>query len=195
MKKLLTGLSAFLLFSPLHVFAADGALSDTALGNTLPLWSCIPFAGMLLSIAIFPLVKEEWWEKHKPWVVAFWSLLFLIPFAVIFGGHIALEHLIEVTLGDYLTFIVLLFGLFCVAGNISLQGDLTGSPKVNVVLLLIGTLLSSWIGTTGASMLMIRPIIRANKWRQRKVQNIERKCRLWYFSFSLFLISAAVSHR
>ena len=105
---------------------------------------------MLLSIAIFPLVKEEWWEKHKPWVVAFWSLLFLIPFAVIFGGHIALEHLIEVTLGDYLTFIVLLFGLFCVAGNISLQGDLTGSSKVNVVLLLIGTLLSSWIGTTGA---------------------------------------------
>ena len=68
MKKLLTGLSAFLLFSPLHVFAADGALSDTALGNTLPLWSCIPFAGMLLSIAIFPLIKEEWWEKHKPWV-------------------------------------------------------------------------------------------------------------------------------
>ena len=180
MKKLLTGLSAFLLFSPLHVFAADGALSDIALGNTLPLWSCIPFAGMLLSIAIFPLVKEEWWEKHKPWVVAFWSLLFLIPFAVIFGGHIALEHLIEVTLGDYLTFIVLLFGLFCVAGNISLQGDLTGSPKVNVVLLLIGTLLSSWIGTTGASMLMIRPIIRANKWRQRKVQ---------IMVFFIFLIS------
>ena len=180
MKKLLTGLSAFLLFSPLHVFAAEGALSDTALGNTLPLWSCIPFAGMLLSIAIFPLVKEEWWEKHKPWVVAFWSLLFLIPFAVIFGGHIALEHLIEVTLGDYLTFIVLLFGLFCVAGNISLQGDLTGSPKVNIVLLLIGTLLSSWIGTTGASMLMIRPIIRANKWRQRKVQ---------IMVFFIFLIS------
>ena len=180
MKKLLTGLSAFLLFSPLHVFAADGALSDTALGNTLPLWSCIPFAGMLLSIAIFPLIKEEWWEKHKPWVVAFWSLLFLIPFAVIFGGHIALEHLIEVTLGDYLTFIVLLFGLFCVAGNISLQGDLTGNPKVNVVLLLIGTLLSSWIGTTGASMLMIRPIIRANKWRQRKVQ---------IMVFFIFLIS------
>ena len=57
MKKLLTGLSAFLLFSPLHVFAADGALSDTALGNTLPLWSCIPFAGMLLSIAIFHSIR------------------------------------------------------------------------------------------------------------------------------------------
>ena len=69
MKKLLIGLSAFLLFSPLHVFAAESGLSDTALGNTLPIWSCIPFAGMLLSIAIFPLIKEEWWEKHKPWVV------------------------------------------------------------------------------------------------------------------------------
>ena len=59
MKKLLTGLSAFLLFSPLHVFAAESGLSDTALGNALPIWSCIPFAGMLLSIAIFPLIKEE----------------------------------------------------------------------------------------------------------------------------------------
>ena len=107
MKKLLIGLSAFLLFSPLHVFAAESGLSDTALGNTLPIWSCIPFAGILLSIAIFPLIKEEWWEKHKPWVVAFWSLLFLIPFAIAFGRHVALEHLIEVTLGDYLTFIVL----------------------------------------------------------------------------------------
>ena len=87
MKKLLIGLSAFLLFSPLHVFAAESGLSDTALGNTLPIWSCIPFAGMLLSIAIFPLIKEEWWEKHKPWVVAFWSLLFLIPFAIAFGDR------------------------------------------------------------------------------------------------------------
>ena len=168
MKKLLIGLSAFLLFSPLHVFAAESGLSDTALGNTLPIWSCIPFAGMLLSIAIFPLIKEEWWEKHKPWVVAFWSLLFLIPFAIAFGRHVALEHLIEVTLGDYLTFIVLLFGLFCVAGNISLQGDLAGNPKVNVVLLLIGTLLSSWIGTTGASMLLVRPMIKMNSWRKNK---------------------------
>lgn len=77
MKKLLIGLSAFLLFSPLHVFAAESGLSDTALGNTLPIWSCIPFAGMLLSIAIFPLIKEEWWEKHKPWVRCI--LVFAVP--------------------------------------------------------------------------------------------------------------------
>ncbi len=180
MKKFLTGLTAFLLCSPVSVFAAEEGSTDIALGNSLPIWSCIPFAGMLLSIAIFPLIKEAWWEKYKPWVVAFWSLLFLVPFAVCYGPHTALEHLVEVTMGDYLTFIVLLFGLFCVAGNISLQGDLAGSPKVNVILLLIGTFLSSWIGTTGASMLMIRPIIRANQWRRRKVQ---------IMVFFIFLIS------
>ena len=150
------------------------------LGTSLPLWSCIPFAGMLLSIAIVPLIKGEWWEKNKKWVVIFWSALFIIPFAIKYGFMVAGEAVSEVIVGDYLTFIVLLFGLFCVAGNISLDGDLAGSPKVNVVMLLIGTLLSSWIGTTGASMLMIRPIIRANKWRSRKAQIIV---------FFIFLVS------
>lgn len=140
------------------------------LGQVLPLWSCIPFVGILLCIAIFPLVKPEWWEKNKQYAVIFWSLLFLVPFAVAYGFGVAAEELLEVVIGDYLTFIVLLFGLFCVAGNISLEGDIVGSPKVNVVLLLIGTLLASWIGTTGASMVMIRPIMRANKWRTRKMQ-------------------------
>ena len=101
-------------------------------------------------IAVLPLVKPEWWEKNQPLAVAVWSLLFIIPFAVTYSAGDAVETVLECILNDYLTFIVLLFGLFCVAGNISLQGDLTGSSKVNVVLLLIGTLLSSWIGTTGA---------------------------------------------
>ena len=69
---------------------------------------------------------------------------------------------------DYLTFIVLLFGLFCVAGNITLEGDLAGSPRINVGLLLLGTMLSSWVGTTGASMLMVRPMIKMNAWRKRR---------------------------
>lgn len=142
----------------------------TDLGATLPLWACIPFAGMLLCIAIVPLIKAEWWEKNRPWVVLFWSLVFIIPFAVKYGIGEAAEKLSEVMVGDYLTFIVLLFGLFCVAGNISLDGDLLGNPRVNTVMLFIGTMLSSWIGTTGASMLMVRPVIRANKWRARKKQ-------------------------
>ena len=88
--------------------------------------------------------------KRKPIVVAFWSLAFLIPFAIAVGMGTAWEELLEAIIGDYLTFIVLLFGLFCVAGNVSLEGDLVGKPKLNVLLLIISTLLSSWIGTTGA---------------------------------------------
>ena len=150
------------------------------LGTVLPLWSCIPFVGMLLCIAICPLVIGEWWDAHKQYGVLFWSLLFIIPFCVAYGWNVGIEQVAESIVGDYLPFIVLLFGLFCVAGNICLEGDLVGSPKVNVILLLIGTLLSSWIGTTGASMVMIRPIIRANKWRSRKTQIVV---------FFIFLVS------
>ncbi len=117
---------------------------------------------------MLPLVKGEWWESHQPLVVAGWSLLFIIPFAVLFGAGTAAEAVLECLVNDYLTFIVLLFGLFCVAGNITMEGDLAGSPRVNIILLTIGTLLSSWIGTTGASMLMVRPVIKMNAWRRNR---------------------------
>ena len=151
-----------------------------SLGSTLSFAYCIPFAGMLLSIAICPLVNGAWWEKFKGAAVLFWSLLFLVPFAIGNGAGTALNHFLEVILGDYISFIVLLFGLFCVAGNIRIRGTLAGTPKINVLLLLIGTLLSSWVGTTGASMLLIRPVIRANSWRQRKVHTMV---------FFIFLVS------
>lgn len=129
---------------------------------------CIPFAGLLLCIAVLPLVKAEWWEAHQPHAVIFWSLLFVLPFAFVYGPGQAFEKVLECIVDDYLTFIILLFGLFCVSGNITLEGDLAGSPRINVGLLLIGTKLSSWIGTTGASMLMVRPIIKMNAWRKRR---------------------------
>lgn len=132
------------------------------------MWLCIPFAGLLFCIAVLPLVKGEWWESHQPLVVAGWSILFIIPFGVLFGAGTALETVLECLINDYLTFIVLLFGLFCVAGNITMEGDLAGSPRVNIILLTIGTLLSSWIGTTGASMLMVRPVIKMNAWRRNR---------------------------
>lgn len=141
---------------------------------------CIPFIGMLLSIAIFPLIASKWWEKKKQYIVILWSLLFLIPFAVKYSAGVMGETLLDIVLNDYMTFIILLFGLFCVSGNIAIKGNFSGAPKVNVILLLIGTLLSSWIGTTGASMIMIRPIMRANAWRKRKVQIIV---------FFIFLVS------
>ncbi len=159
---------------------ANEAEGHHNLGEILPLWSVLPFLGMLLSIAIFPLVKPEWWEHNMMKVVIFWSLVFLIPFGIVFGGNVLIFNLLEIILLDYLPFIVLLFGLFVVAGGIILRGTLVGTPKVNVVLLLIGTLLASWVGTTGASMLLIRPVIRANKWRQKKAHVIV---------FFIFLVS------
>ena len=149
-------------------------------GDLLPLWSVIPFVGILLSIAIMPLVAPHWWEKHLLKVALFWSFLFLIPFAIGFGPGAALYKLLHVTLLDYLPFIVLLWGLFAVSGGILLKGDLVGSPKVNLLLLAIGTALASWIGTTGASMLLIRPVIRANSWRKSKAHVV---------IFFIFLVS------
>ena len=131
---------------------------------------CIPFAGLLLSIAVMPLIKGEWWESHQPLVVGFWILLMLVPFAFVYGPHKAAETVLECTVNDYLTFIVLLFGLFCVSGNITMEGDFAGSPRINVGLLALGTLLASCIGKTGASMLMVRPVIKMNSWRKRKSQ-------------------------
>lgn len=158
-------LAAVLACHPLMVSAAEGS---AAAAEAIPFWFCIPFAGLLCCIAVLPLIKPEWWESHQPLAVAFWSLLFLIPFGIRYGAGMALETALECIVNDYLTFIVLLFGLFCVAGNITMDGDLAGSPRVNVILLTIGTLLSSIIGTTGASMLMVRPVIKMNAWRRNR---------------------------
>ena len=142
------------------------------LGSQLPVWSIIPFVGMLLSIAILPLVKGEWWEKHQLHGALFWSFLFLIPFTIAFGMHETIYELLESVVLDYIPFIVLLLGLFTVAGNIHIGGSIVGTTKNNVIFLLIGTFLSSWIGTTGAAMLLIRPVLRANLWRRHKTHII-----------------------
>ena len=167
LKKLVTVLGAFfavLLACPLSVFAAEGSKAP----STVPVWLCIPFAGLLLCIAVMPLVKAEWWESHQPLVVALWIILMVVPFAFVYGAGKTTETVLDCIVNDYLTFIILLFGLFCVSGNITMEGDFAGSPRVNVGLLALGTLLASCIGTTGASMLMVRPVIKMNSWRKRK---------------------------
>ena len=168
MKKLSALAAALLGVLAFSVTAmAESPAGET--GTAVPsLLYCIPFAGILLCIALFPLVMPTWWEEHQAPVVLAWSLAFIVPFVMGFGAHHTAEVVLECIINDYLTFIVLLFGLFCVAGNITLEGDLAGSPRINVGLLLFGTLLSSWVGTTGASMLMVRPIIKMNSWRKRK---------------------------
>lgn len=167
-KILLCALGLFLL-STQAVFAneAGHAIHD-AVNEKLPLWSMIPFACMLLSIAVFPLVKPEWWEKNMLKVSLGWSLLFLVPFAAAFGIGEAMFRILESILLDYIPFLVLLLGLFVAAGGIAVKGTLVGTTPMNIIILAIGTALASWIGTTGAAMLMIRPLIKANAWRTRK---------------------------
>lgn len=147
-----------ILSCPVGVWAAGNG--ETV--SSVPVWLCIPFAGLLLCVAVMPLVKGEWWESHQPIVVAFWIVLMVIPFLFVYGAGKTAETVLECVINDYLTFIILLFGLFCVSGNITVEGDFAGSPRVNVGLLALGTLLSSCIGTTGASMLMVRPVIKMN---------------------------------
>ncbi len=150
------------------------------LGEMLPLWSVIPFVGMLLSIAIMPMVNEEWWEKHQLHVAVAWALIFLVPFAAVFGFEHTAEELSETIVGDYIPFIVLLLGLFVASGGIHIKGTIAGTTKNNVIILLIGTALASWIGTTGAAMLLIRPLLRANQWR---------KCKVHVVVFFIFLVA------
>ena len=164
----LSSVFAFMMSNP----ALAAAVGDTAPALDLPVWSIIPFVGMLLSIAIFPLAKPHWWEKNLLLVAAFWSLAFLIPFAVSFGIGEMSSHLLEIVILDYLPFIMLLWGLFAVSGGIVIRGSFVGSPKVNLLMLIAGTLLASWFGTTGASMLFIRPLLRANRWREKKAHVI-----------------------
>lgn len=141
------------------------------MGSRLPLGSILPFLGILLSIAFFPLLAPHWWHRHFPKVSLFWALVFAVPALYAYRGE-ALYEILHVYLLEYIPFIALLWALFTIAGGLLLKGTLRGTPMSNTVLLAIGTLLASWVGTTGASMIMIRPVLRANKWRSSQVHVI-----------------------
>ncbi len=159
--------AAALCLAASPAFAAEG-LDGRALGLA---WA-IPFAGMLLSIAILPLVAYHFWEHHRGKVAAVWALLALIPIALTGGAGMAAAAVVHTALLEYIPFILLLLALFTVAGGIVIRGNLHGSPATNTVLLAIGAGLASLIGTTGAAMIMIRPVLRANDDRKHNVHVI-----------------------
>jgi Na+/H+ antiporter NhaD/arsenite permease-like protein len=146
---------------------ADALHGHANLGEFLPLWSCIPFACILLSIALFPLILPDFWHHHFGKISAFWAASLAIPFLIAFKGA-ALYEILHIILADYVPFIILLWSLYTVSGGILLRGTLRGTPIVNVTILIIGTLLASWMGTTGAAMLLIRPFLRANNYRKNR---------------------------
>jgi Na+/H+ antiporter NhaD/arsenite permease-like protein len=165
-----------------HPAYAAGPTFDVqaeALARALPIWSGIPFAGMLLSIALLPLIAPRFWEHRFPFVSFGWAFLLAAPFAVAYGP-VAVWKIAEALLLDYLPFIVLLWGLYTVSGGIYLRATLVATPGLNAAFLVAGTLLASVMGTTGASMLLIRPVLRANSWRKRRGH---------VFVFFIFLVS------
>ena len=169
-------LAALLFFCPGW---ALGAAFDG--GQLSPLWG-VPFAGLLLSIALMPLLLPHFWHQHFGKVSAAWTLAFFIPFAMIFGLSLAGINLVHAMLAEYLPFIILLTALYTVAGGIFIRGNLHGSPGLNAALLLTGAVLASFMGTTGASVLLIRPLIRANDNRKHSAHIVV---------FFIFIVSNA----
>ncbi len=141
-------------------------------GRDLSLLWIIPFLGILLSIAVMPLVVPRFWHHNYGKVSLFWGALFMVLFTIFKGINMSGFYLAEVYLGEFIPFIILLLALFTVGGGIRLKGELVGSPFLNTLLILIGTALASWMGTTGAAMVMIRPLIRANKWRTHQKHTV-----------------------
>ncbi len=166
-----------LLYAP--AAAAGGGAGHPDMGASLPLYSIVPFVGMLLSIALFPLLAPKFWHHHFGKVSAFWAVMLSAPLLYAYKGA-AVYEILHIVLADYVPFIILLGSLYVVSGGILLKGTLRGTPMVNTGILTIGTLLASWMGTTGAAMLLIRPFLRANS---------HRKNRTFMVVFFIFLVA------
>lgn len=163
------------LVVPETAFAAEGLP-----GDSMSLLWAIPFAGILLSIATGPLFFPHFWEHHYGKIAAFWAVLVVVPLTLGFGFSTALGAVLHTMLLEYMSFIILLFALFTISGGILVAGNIHGTPLVNTGLLLIGAIMASIVGTTGASMILIRPTIRANDGRKHNAHVI---------IFFIFLVS------
>lgn len=170
MKKTLFTLLIFVL-SPVLVFASEHSETHSV---DFPAWSGLFFVALLLAIAICPLINAEWWGKRYGLV----SLFLAIPAAIVILSKEKLLLLHSLT--EYVSFIILLGSLFIISGGIVIRIGSNGAPKINTLLLFIGGIFASLIGTTGASMVLIRPILRINKWRK----NIVHLC-----IFFIFIVS------
>jgi Na+/H+ antiporter NhaD/arsenite permease-like protein len=160
-------LSSLTLF-PLPLLAAEYHLDGAQISL---LWG-IPFAGILLSIAIMPLLAPAFWHHHYGKVSLFWGLALAIPFFLTFGLNISLFEASHVLFLEFIPFIILILSLYTCAGGVHIQYNKQASPLTNTLFLLIGTLLASVIGTTGTAMILIRPLISINQHRKNTVHII-----------------------
>lgn len=178
---LLTCAAAIVVLALLTAFPQYATTGDhhVHLGEILPLWSGIPFVGVLLSIALMPLMIPRIFSNHYGKIAAAWATLFAVPFLIAYK-QAAVHSILHTVLLDYVPFMILLWGLYTVGGGIVVRGTLRGTPMMNTSMLFIGVLIASWIGTTGASMVLIRPVLRANALRTKKLHVI---------IFFIFLVS------
>jgi Na+/H+ antiporter NhaD/arsenite permease-like protein len=181
MKKLFPLTTSALLLLPLPAHAA--ALDGTQMGWR---WA-LPFAGILLSIATGPLLFAKIWHDHYGKIAAGWTLVTLAALAVHFGAATALAGFVHALLAEYLSFIVLLFALYTVAGGIHIVGNFGGRPLSNAAVLAFGAAIASVVGTTGAAMILVRPLIQSNAPREHKTHVIV------FFIFLVANIGGALS--
>src|ERR1044072_884777 len=160
----LTALTLLLSTASAHAASLDGAEMSLA-------WA-LPFAGLLLTIATGPTLFRHVWHPHYGKIALGWSLLVLVPLAFAYGAGASVEAFVHAILGEYLSFIIVLFALYTVAGGILVTGNLRGTPATNTAILAFGTAIASVIGTTGAAMILIRPVIAANIARKHRVHVI-----------------------
>jgi Na+/H+ antiporter NhaD/arsenite permease-like protein len=132
--------------------------------------SLIPFILMLLAIALFPLFWNHFWEKNKNKLLI--AVILSVPVIVYLLVNGFSAKLFETMIFDYIPFIILLGALFTITGGIYLSGDIEAKPTINTMFLALGAVLASFVGTTGAAMLLIRPLIYTNKQRKFKVHTI-----------------------
>lgn len=149
-------------------------------GAELSLLWALPFAGILLCIALGPLFFTHIWHHHYGKISVAWAMVCAIPLLVIYGLDLAGSALAHAILGDYIPFIIFVGSLFVVAGGIHIRSSFTGTPLLNAGILLIGAFLANLMGTTGAAMLLIRPLIKANE---------NRRYRIHTFIFFIFLVA------
>lgn len=148
-------------------------------GESLPIYSVLPFIGMLLSISLFPLIAPRFWHRHFGKISFFWAFITAIPLLILFPIE-AFHILLHVLLIEYIPFVILLGTLYVISGNIYIQGNFQGTPFSNTLILAFGTALASLMGTTGASVVLIRPLLRAN---------LKRKHKTHLIIFFIFLVS------
>jgi len=156
------------LLLPVPLLAAGGSLP----GQELSLWWGLPFVGMLLSLAFMPLFAAHIWENHYGKIALMWSLMTIFALINFFGFTLAWQEVAQTFFHHYLPFIIIISALYTISGGIKIDIQSPGTPLVNTALLGVGTFLAGWIGTTGAAMLFVRPLLHINEHRQTRVHHM-----------------------